>query len=28
VPNAHHEVLMEGPDQLALVWAEIDAHLN
>lgn len=27
VPNAHHEVLMEGPDQLALVWSEIDAHL-
>ena len=27
VPNAQHEVLMEGRDQLALVWAEIDAHL-
>lgn len=27
VPNAHHEVLMEGRDQLQLVWAEIDAHL-
>lgn len=27
VPNAHHEVLMEGREQLALVWAEIDAHL-
>lgn len=27
VPDAHHEVLMEAPDALALVWAEIDAHL-
>ena len=28
IPNAHHEVLMEGSTQLALVWAEIDAHLT
>jgi lysophospholipase len=28
VPNAQHEVLMEGPGQLALVWTEIDAHLG
>ncbi|MEJ6708641.1 MAG: alpha/beta hydrolase [Amylibacter sp.] len=27
VPDAQHEVLMEGRDQLALVWSEIDAHL-
>ena len=27
VPNAHHEVLMEGRAQLELVWSEIDTHL-